>query len=226
MVSITDILLVSGIGLALFFREDLGKFLEGFKGFGSEFGRDFGKLPDINISVPDFGLPEAFGETGKGISELSLGIQEQIGVSIAGAQKGIDETIQTAQSNFEKNIAGISKGFEEAGANLNQFGLDVQTNISNIFNPPAEAIPSESPAPASVTPTPATIERQAGRRTFGGQSAPKMTLTKTEATTPKQSDVIISKQPDLTLVSPFLTAQQSDPELPKVIERQAGRRTF
>ena len=35
-----------------------------------------------------------------------------------------------------------------------------------------------------------------------------MTLTKTEATTEKQSIVIISKQPDLSLVSPFLKTSQ------------------
>jgi len=211
MVSFGTIIAIGAIGLLVFFREDISTALGNLKGFGSEFGRDFGKLPelpDITINVPDFGIPEAFAETGKVAEEAGAGIVgalTEAGASIEqagiGAREVIFEAGVEARKDFDKTI-------EEAQANFEQFGKDVETNIgiigeglTTIFGGlfSTKAITTVS----QTTPTVTSTSRRAGTSTrFGGQTAPKEVLTKDTATTP---ELIISPQPDLSLVSPFLT---------------------
>jgi len=226
LVSITDILLVSGIGLALFFREDLGKFLEGFKGFGQVNLPDV-KLPlsDVSITVPDFGIPEAFAETGKVAGETGAGIVGAISETskaIEEAGRGAGEVVFQAgvesREAFDKSIEETQKGFE-------QFGQDVQTNLETIGTGITDLFggifPTKEITVVSEA-TPIITSRRAGTETrFGGQTAPKEILTKETATTP---ELIVSEQPDLSLVSPFLTQFQKDPiEEPTLI---TSRRTL
>ncbi len=215
MVNFSTIAIIGGIGLLIFFQKDVGKFLDQFKGFGAEFGKDFGKLPDININVPSFGIPEAFAETGKvaeatgagivgALTEAGAGI-EQAGI---GAREVIFQAGVEARESFDKSIQETQAGFE-------QFGKDVETNIgiigeglTSVFGGifPTKELTTVSEAKPSIV----TTSRRAGTTTrFGGQTAPKEILTKETATTP---DLIISKQPDLSLVSPFLTQFKSDQE--------------
>jgi len=219
MVNFSTIAIIGGLGLLIFFRKDIGQALESFKGFGAEFGKDFGKLPDITINVPDFGLPKAFAETGEAVGEVGAGIAgalgeageniEQFGIDV---QKNIADSIAGAQATIDKSIKETQEGFE-------QFGKDVQTNIGIIstgFEEAGEGIteffgglfPTKEITTISET-TPTIISRRAGTETrFGGQTAPKEILTQQTATTP---ELIISEQPDLSLVSPFLTKFQKDP---------------
>jgi len=216
MVNFSTVAIIGGLGLLIIFRKDVGGFLDSFKGFGTNLGKI--ELPDINISVPDFGLPEAFAETGTNVSKaveqagIDIGqfgadVQTNINTAITEAQKGIDESIKGTQENFE------------------QFGKDVQTNIGiigtgitdffgGIF--PTKEITTVSEAVPTITST----SRRAGTTTrFGGQTAPKEVLTKETASTP---ELIISEQPDLSLVSPFLTQFQTTETKPTLI---TSRRT-
>jgi len=229
MVNFSTIAIIGGIGLLIFFQKDVGKFLDQFKGFGAEFGKDFGKLPDININVPSFGIPEAFAETGKvaeatgagivgALTEAGAGI-EQAGI---GAREVIFQAGVEARESFDKSIQETQAGFE-------QFGKDVETNIgiigeglTSVFGGifPTKEITTVS----EVTPTITSTSRRAGTTSrFGGQTAPKEILTKETATTP---ELIISEQPDLSLVSPFLTQfQKIDPEeKPEQTISSSGRR--
>jgi len=228
LVSITDILLVSGIGLALFFREDLGKFLEGFKGFGQVNLPDvvLPSLPDVTINVPplpDITFPElpdigagfeqagqdiskAVEQAGIDITQFGEDVQKNIADSIAEAQKGIDVSIKETQAGFE------------------QFGADVETNIGLIGTGITEffggLIPQKEITTISEA-TPTIISRRAGTETiFGGQTVPKEILTQETASTP---ELIISEQPDLSLVSPFLTTQKDPIAEPTLI---TSRRTL
>jgi len=215
MVSIGTIIGLSAIGLIIFFQKDISVALNNLKGFGSSFGQDFGKIPDVTINVPDFGIPEAFAETGKVAEDIGAGVQEafgqageninQFGIDV---QKNIADSIAGAQKGIDESIKGTQEAFE-------QFGTDVQTNfgiigagITDFFGgiSPKEPITTVSEA------TPTIISRRAGTSTrFGGQTAPKEILTKETASTP---DLIISAQPDKSLVSPFLTGfNSSDPRL-------------
>jgi len=227
MVNFSTIAIIGGLALIIFFKEDVGKFLDQFKGFGAEFGKDFGKIPDITINVPDFGIPEAFAETGKVAEEAGAGIVgalTEAGASIEqagiGAREVIFEAGVEARKDFDKTI-------EEAQANFEQFGKDVETNIgiigeglTSIFG---GLFPQKEMTTISET-KPIITSRRAGTTTrFGGQTAPKEVLTKETATTP---ELIISKQPDLSLVSPFLTQfQKIDPEeKPEQTISSSGRR--
>jgi len=240
MVNIGTILGLSALGLIIFFRDDIGKSLSGLKGFG----KDFGKLPDVNINIPDFGnpfegLPQVFGDAGEGITQAGIDAQKAIADALAETSKNIDTGIKTAQENFEQNIAGISQGIAEQqeaslvfGADIQEFFTGNRNAIGDFFDPTSSKDGEPIKTPTVITP--ATIERQAGRRTFGGQTEPKMILTKESATTPKESTLIISKQPDLSKVSSFLTNFQktagfegdNNPQDPLLVERRAGRRTF
>ena len=220
MVTLGTIIGLSAVGLLIFFRNDISTALGNLKGFGSEFGRDFGSLPDITINVPDFGIPEAGATLAGGAGQA----QEAIFKAGVEARKGFDESIQQAQRNFEGNVQGIQQGIAEAQESSLVLGADIQETFTgnrnaigdffgNLFGNKQNVEqqiekPDGAPITTPTVTTPATIERAGGRRTFGGQTAPKMTLTKMEASTPEQSKVIISKQPDLSLVSPFIKTQE------------------
>jgi len=214
MVNFSTIAIIGGLALIIFFKEDVGKFLDQFKGFGAEFGKDFGKIPDITINVPSFGIPEAFAETGKVAEATGAGIVgalTEAGASIEQAGVGAREVI--FQAGVEAREA-FDKSIEETQAGFEQFGKDVETNIgiigeglTSIFGGlfPTKEITTVSETKPTITST----SRRAGTTTrFGGQTAPKEVLTKETATTP---ELIISPQPDLSLVSPFLTQFQKDP---------------
>jgi len=186
---------------------DLLEALGNLKGFGSSFGQDFGKIPDINITIPDFGLPEVFADTGKAVEQAGI----DIGQFGADVQTNINTAITEAQKTIDTSIKGTQENFE-------QFGKDVQTNIgiigeglTSVFGGifPTKEITTIS----ETTPSIVTSSRRSGTTTrFGGQTAPKEVLTKTTASTP---ELIISEQPDLSLVSPFLTSFQKVEEKPE-----------
>ena len=214
MVSFGTIAILVGGGLAIFFSKDIATALNNLKGFGSDFGKDFGKIPDVTINVPDFGIPQAGASVGKAVEQAGIDIgqfgadvQTNIAESIAGAQAGIDESIKGTQESFE------------------QFGKDVNTNIGIIGTGITDffggIIPQKEITTVSETkPIVLVSSRRAGTTTrFGGQTAPKEVLTKQTATTP---ELIISEQPDLSLVSPFLKTTQTVEEKPETTSRFSG----
>jgi len=207
MVNFSTIAIIGTGALLIFFRKDVGQFLESFKGFGSEFGKDFGKIPDITINVPDFGLPKAFAETGEAIGKTGEQIGEDINQFGIDVQKNIADSIKGAQDVIDESIKGTQENFE-------QFGKDVQTNLDTIGTGITDFFggifpQKEITTVSEATPSIITTSRRTGTTTrFGGQTAPKEILTKETASTP---ELIISEQPDLSLVSPFLTAFQKDP---------------
>ena len=219
MVNFSTIAIIGGLGLLIFFRKDLGQALESFKGFGSEFGRDFGKIPDITINVPDFGLPKAFAETGEAVGQAGVDLSkavEQAGIDInqfgIDVQKNIADSIAEAQKAIDLSIKDTQEGFE-------QFGKDVETNVGIISTGITDIgtgitdffggfFPQKEITTVSEV-VPIITSRRAGTATrFGGQTAPKEILTKETASTP---ELIVAQQPDLSLVSPFLTQTQKDP---------------
>ncbi len=212
MVSFGTIAILVGGGLAIFFSKDIATALNNLKGFGSDFGKDFGKIPDVTINVPDFGIPQAGENVSKAVEQAGIDIgqfgadvQTNIAESIAGAQAGIDESIKGTQENFE------------------QFGKDVNTNIGIIGEGITDffggIFPQKEITTVSET-TPTITSRRAGTTTrFGGQTAPKEVLTKETASTP---ELIISEQPDLSLVSPFLKTTQTVEEKPETTSRFSG----
>ena len=123
------------------------------------------------------------------------------GESLVKELKRLNVSIMLGFNSFDKSIQETQNNFE-------QFGQDVQTNldiigtgITNFFGGifPTKEITTVSEA------TPTIISRRAGTTTrFGGQTAPKEILTKETATT---QEVIVSEQPDLTKLSPFLSIQ-------------------
>ena len=122
MVNFSTIAIIGTGALLIFFRKDVGLFLESFKGFGSEFGKDFGKIPDITINVPSFGIPEAFAETGKVAEATGAGIVgalSEAGASIEQAGIGAREVIfqagVEAREGFDKSIEDTQAGFEQFG---------------------------------------------------------------------------------------------------------------
>jgi len=209
MVSLGTVIGLSAIGLIIFFQKDIGIALGNLKGFGSSFGQDFGKLPDININVPDFGLPEAgavvsgaLGEAGENINQFGIDVQKNIGDSIKGAQDVIDQSIKETQENFEQFGIDVNTNIGIIGEGITDFGTGITDFFGGLFKAPSTTI-------SASTPSIVTTSRRSGTTTrFGGQTAPKEVLTKTTASTPT---VIKSEQPDLSLVSPFLTAFQKDP---------------
>ncbi|MCH8328848.1 MAG: hypothetical protein IIB81_00470 [Nanoarchaeota archaeon] len=224
MVNFSTIAIIGGLGLLIFFRKDLGQALESFKGFGSEFGRDFGKIPDITINVPDFGLPKAFAETGEAVGQAGADLSklvEQAGIDInqfgIDVQKNIADSIKGAQDVIDQSLKETQEGFE-------QFGKDVETNvgiistgITDIGTGITEFVGGFFPDPkttvSETVPSIVTTSRRTGTATrFGGQTAPKEILTPTTATgTGTTTDPFKAQQPDLNLVSPFLTQFQKDP---------------
>ena len=208
MVNFSTIAIIGGLGLLIFFKKDVGSFLNQFKGFGQNFGQDFGKIPDITINIPDFGLPEAgaviaggasqiggeLGKIGENINQFGIDVQTNIQTALDEAGKGIDQSIKDTQAGFE------------------QFGQDVQTNIGNIGTGITEFVGGLFPAPkttvSQTTPSIVTTSRRTGTTTrFGGQTAPKEILTPTTATTGTgtTTDPFKAQQPDPSLVSPFLS---------------------
>jgi len=213
MVNFSTIAIIGGLGLLIFFKKDVGNFLEQFKGFGTNFGQV--KLPDININVPDFGLPEVFADTGKDIDQFGKDVQTNIGEIGANinqfgidVQQNIADSIKGAQDVIDESIKGTQENFEQFGKDVNTNIGIIGTGITDLFGGlfPTKEITTVSETKPSIV----TTSRRSGTTTrFGGQTAPKEILTKETASTP---DLIISKQPDLSLVSPFLTGFTSEPE--------------
>jgi len=210
MVNFSTVAII-GVGALLFiFRKDVGGFLNQFKGFGANFGQDFGKLPDININVPDFGIPKAFAETGEtvgqigeDINQFGIDVQKNIADSIKGAQDVIDQSISDTQKGFEQFGVDVNTNIGIIGTGITDFGTGITDFIGGIFSPKPSTTVSEAVPQVTIT------SRRSGTTTrFGGQTTPKEILTKTTASTPT---VIKSEQPNLSLVSPFLTAFQKDP---------------
>ena len=230
MVNFSTIAIIGGLGLLIFFQKDVGKFLDQFKGFGENFGAV--NLPDINISIPSFGIPEAFAETGEAVGQAGAGIVgalTEVGSNIEQAGIGAREVIFQAGVEARE---GFDQSIKETQQNFEQFGKDVQTNIGIIGAGITEFVGGIFPDPKTIisekAPSIVTTSRRSGTSTrFGGQTVPKEILTQQTATTPK---IIVAQQPDLSLVSPFLTqfqnVQKTDPvnEPAKAVTR-TGRAT-
>jgi len=210
MVNFSTIAIIGGLGLLIFFQKDVGKFLDQFKGFGENFGAV--NLPDINISIPSFGIPEAFAETGEAVGQAGAGIVgalTEVGSNIEQAGIGAREVIFQAGVEARE---GFDQSIKETQQNFEQFGKDVQTNIGIIGAGITEFVGGIFPDPKTIisekAPSIVTTSRRSGTTTrFGGQTAPKEILTQQTATTGTgtTTDPFKAQQPDPSLVSPFLS---------------------
>jgi len=132
MVSLASVILVSGIGLAIFFREDIGKFLESLKGFGQV---DISLIPEGAIpKIPP--VPE-MGVTG-GLLDVLGGAGTAQGVFEAGEEtrKGVDEAIFNLQQGAENlsqqvqtQIGEVQLGFQQTQTNIADFFTGISQGI-------------------------------------------------------------------------------------------------
>jgi len=215
MVNFSTVAIIGGLGLLIIFRKDVGGFLDSFKGFGTNLGQV--NLPDININVPE--IPPVFGEVAGGVAKSV----EQAGIDIGQFSEDVQKNIFDAGVEARK---GVDQSIKETQENFEQFGKDVQTNIGIIGTGISDAFAGLFPTKEITTvseATPTIISRRAGTTTrFGGQTAPKEVLTKETAVTP---ELIVSEQPDKSLVSPFLTAFQTTTEKPTLTTSRTTRTT-
>lgn len=223
MVGAGDVILVGGIILGLFFSKDIINFLNSLKGFTAT-----DLIPSVNINIPPLpplppeitAIPTevskiftdpaksvlspvfvAGQETAKIFTDPATSVLSPVFEAGVETRVGVDKAIfdfQQSSENFAEQIktqiGGIELGFQQTQTNIDKFF----TSISEGFVSP-----------------------------FGGQTEPKMVLTKDTATEPPQEPtpilqkkagvfepavkeiitdpIIQAEQPDLSLVSPFLT---------------------
>jgi len=206
MVSLGSVILVVGIGLAIFFREDIGAFLRSFKGFGSGFGQfapalnidfpEFPKFPDFEFpKFPEFEFPK--------FPDITIikapPLTDPRSLVELGQVKPIAETFGTTKVG-EPLIEG--KVIPQLGRVDPRRQKVVETTLTRI--------PADTPLPIIA----GTLSSLATK--FGGQTEPKVIINKdtvTEAPTPipQPTTIIEAKQPDPSLVSPFLKQFQPAP---------------
>jgi len=220
MVSLASVILVSGIGLAIFFREDIGKFLESLKGFGQV---DISIIPEGAIpTIPP--VPE-MGVTG-GLLDVLGGEGTALGVFEAGVEtrKGVDEALFNLQQGSENlsqqiktQIGEVELGFQQTQTNIADFFTGISEGFVSFFGGQTEpkmilTKETASTPPPTETETATILQKKAG---VFVPSEPTKTELESESiikTTTEQKEIITAEQPDLSLVSPFLTAFQTEQE--------------
>jgi len=216
LVNLSSVILVAGIGLAIFFRKDIGDFLNSLKGFGTG---DINvsiipegvipplpPLPDVGKIVFDAGVGarEAVDVAGKTIFDLGVGAREAVDV----AGKTIFDLGVEARKGFDVSVAETQKAFEETGKNIFEagvasreaiFGAGVETQkvIAGVGEGIFEAGVATRTAFDESIQNIQTGIAEAGANIFsffGGQTQPKMILTKAEALGGDLSTNIIDKK--------------------------------
>jgi len=205
LVSLASVILVTGIGLALFFSKDIIDFLNSLKGFGTG---------DINVSlVPEGAVPTIPAVPEQGIAKEFLDVLGGVGAGEAVEQAGVVTRTAVDQAVFDLT-QGVDNLTQQAKTQIGEVELgfqQTQTNIADFFTGVSEGFTSF----------------------FGGQQEPKIILTQetvsdptilqrkagvfepksTTLTKPEAEPIITAEQPDPSLVSPFLTlTQPKDPE--------------
>jgi len=199
MVGAGDVILVVSIGLAIFFSKDIIGFLNSLKGFTAQDlipslqinFPDFPEFPDIPIPPEITAIPK---ETAKIFTDPATSVLAPVFEAGVETRIGVDKAIFDLEQSSENFAQQVKTQIGEVELGFQQ----TFTGISEGF----------------VT-------------FFGGQTEPKMILTKDTATQPPEEPtpilqkkagvftptviekvidpIIKAEQPDLSLVSPFLT---------------------
>ncbi len=129
MVNLASVILVTGIGLAIFFREDIGAFLNSFKGFGT-----------VNVEAPDLQAPE--GGIAQGFLDLLGGAGTGESVFQAGQEAGVatSKAIQEAQVSIGEAGQQITTQLNQAGLATQEAVGGVATETTKIFTDPAQSV--------------------------------------------------------------------------------------
>jgi len=232
LVSLASVILVSGIGLAIFFREDIGKFLESLKGFGQVDVSIFpeGAIPKIP-PVPEMGV------TG-GLLDVLGGEGTALGVFEAGVEtrKGVDEALfnlsqgaENLSEQIKTQVGEVELGFQQTQTNIADFFSGISEGFATFFGGQTEpkmilTKETASTPPPTETKTATILQKKAGvfvpteKTTTEVESVPFA-----QVTTAEQKEIIVAEQPDLSLVSPFLTAFQTEEEEKTRGELRFGR---
>jgi hypothetical protein len=197
LVNLASVILVSGIGLALFFSKDIVDFLNSLKGFG-QLPEGFGEIPPL----PAGGLIEAgtdvvFGAgTTKKIGSGLEQTREEIFKAGVGTQEAIFQAGVETRKTFDKGIIETQKALEETGKAIVatgeairepifKAGVETQKTIAGVGEEIFQAgVATRTAFDQSIENISKTFE-QGGSAIFsffGGQSQPKMILTQPEAT--------------------------------------------
>lgn len=224
MVNLSSVILISGIGLAIFFRKDIADFLNSLKGFGTG---------DVNVNlIPEGAIPEVppLPESGLagGLLDVLGGAGTAQSVFVAGqearieTEKAVGATAEALKVNItdpvltiftkpqESILQPVFEAGQVAGSTVFQAGVATQQGLENIDQQIQTQI---GEVQLGFQQTQQNIDdffvgvSESFGSLFGGQSTPKAILTTTTASTPTPTttDIIEAEQPDLTLVSPFLT---------------------
>jgi len=193
MVSLASVILLSGIGLALFFSKDIIGFLNSLRGFGTgdlnvsllppiQFP-ELPKFPEFEFpKFPEFELPKfpefEFPKFEFPVIKFPTSIEDVFGTTKVGGE--ITE-----------------------GKVIPQLGRVDPRRQTTAVKTTLERLPPDTPLPITAGSLTQIISR------LGGQTIPKMIITKETVTEapdpiPKPTPIIEAKQPDLSLVSPFL----------------------
>lgn len=203
MVNLASVILVVGIGLTVFFRKDIGDFLNSLKGFGNV-SQAFAEIPPL----PAGGLVEAGVDVvlGAGTTQrIGAGLEQaredifQAGVDTAklveeARQSIFDEGVK-ARESFDISIQETQKAFEATGKAISQAGVATRESIfqAGVEAQKVVAGASEQIFQAGVATRTAFDESIQNISTtfgeigsgifsfFGGQTQPKMVLTKAQA---------------------------------------------
>jgi len=236
LVSLASVILVSGIGLAIFFREDIGKFLESLKGFGQVDVSIFpeGAIPKIP-PVPELGV------TG-GLLDVLGGAGTASGVFQAGVEtrEGLDEVIfnitqgaDNLSQQIKTQIGGVELGFQQTQTNIENVLKGISESFATIFGGQTEpkiilTKDTVNQPPPTETKTATILQKKAGvfepteKIETVIDPVPFAVVTTAEQKE-EQKTIITAEQPDLSLVSPFLTAFQTTEEEKTRGELRFGR---
>jgi len=206
LVSAGDVILVSAIGLAIFFSKDIIGFLNSLKGFSVS---DIAPQLNINIPplppLPEIPIPPEISaiptEVAKIFTEPQISVLAPVFEAGVETRIGVDKALfdlEQSSENFAEQVktqvGEVELGFQQTQTNIADFFTGISTGFTTFF---------------------------------GGQQEPKMILSKETATQPPPEPIPIlqkkagvfeptviekitepiieAQQPDLSLVSPFLT---------------------
>jgi len=197
MVNLSSVILVSAIGVGLFFSKDIIAFLNSLKGFG-QLPEAFGELPEEGI-IP--AIPNVlFGEgTTKQIVETVGGVQKTIFDLGVETRKQVDIGLAETQKTLEQAGAGIFEAGVATREAIFKAGVETQVAVSQI----GESISQAGVVTREAVEGFGTGIFEAGVATreavdvffaplfslFGGQTQPKMILTQEQITDPTRGQL-------------------------------------
>jgi len=185
LVNLASVILVVGIGLTIFFRKDIGDFLNSLKGFGNV-SQAFAEIPPL----PAGGLVEAGTDVifGAGTSQkIGSGLEQaredifQAGVE---ARKTVDVSIQETQKALEATRESIFQAGVATRESIFQAGVETQKVVAGVGEQIFQAgVATRTAFDKSIQDIQTGFE-EAGANIFsffGGQTQPKMILTQAQA---------------------------------------------